>query len=476
MTSSYELLKFHVNPGHWREMGKNLVSEATQARLKDAVAVLQDIQKQSNDMPAELSDQGIQMTYRRFMQAYHHHREALPHFFASQQQRRRLSHALTYAPTRERAIAAQPEALALALDFLTQYWSVHLAHGLLQGLLQSWPDEARQMFQYYLARIQPDHWPSHIAAALPFVLDADGARTWAQQMLAQAVPLHKASEALGFRAYFCSAPYFSAVARHWLQLQLPQTHWSQLLDPIVHWLQQTAENKVLARRLLVPLILACDQEPGALGTDKQAELHELSDLRIGVPEKQINWQVSDPDEPEEQEKTEQARQIVESWIKQLFIRLFFTKLSEKNDPERMHFWNQYLQKIEAFKIYGPQQSWINLMCEPQLKAYVPEHWGNLEGDKNQHIFVMQIGTYLLIEFGGKGGAFYAIQKKSPDCPDLRYKNLHISAFRPKRLHSTTLWPNHSDFNAVSYSEGRLTHRGDWQNRISMWLEKYVLHV
>jgi hypothetical protein len=132
-------------------------------------------------------------------------------------------------------------------------------------------------------------------------------------------------------------------------------------------------------------------------------MHSLISELIGDPDKDHLWKPWNSASEEDIKNFHLAREAVKNWIKQLFIELFFNKIAQDADRRRMDFWRKKLKFIENFKIFGQDPDFNKLNRHPLIRPRLWEHWGTLEGDSHQSVFVMEVDDYILIEFGKTGG-------------------------------------------------------------------------
>jgi hypothetical protein len=475
MATIENLLNFRINPDHHRELGTELVSAKTERRIRTSIEKLQKISMDSQSISGT-PPEGVEVISELFMDAFETKPEQLATLFFSRSRLRMLSYAIGFQPVRGQAIIHSPEATQAALELLIRHWQPEFTRGLLDVMLQHWSIPARSNIGQHLRGL----WLQNPQQLLPSIHNLDaylfsnsGPHNWAKWLIENDKPLINCYLLLGFREHTRSYDYFRLVARGWLDGRLQLYSWEKALLQIREWLSQTPGDNTHAKQLLVPLILRCDQQRGDSLSDAQKLLHQLSDEFIGLPEQKGRWQPWPHIEIQESVDLEMARCAVESWVKQLFIEVFFQELSQDADSERTRFWSKYTHHIESFKIYGNNYSYRLLMKNPKLKPYVSKHWGNLLGDSKQHVFVMKVKKYLLIEFGQKGGAFYGVYQDNPYAPQILFQDVHVSDFRPEQCRDL-IWPNsHTDFE--SKPEGRMPHASDWSRRLSYWLERYVLN-
>lgn len=181
--------------------------------------------------------------------------------------------------------------------------------------------------------------------------------------------------------------------------------------------------------------------------------------RIGDPVIETNWLPDAGISVDEIQNLKNAQQILNGWISAQFVDLFFRECI--NDPRRKEFWMRYTHAVKNVRIFGSTIQKSNLLCDERLRPVMKERFSVVH-NSNISALVMDIGEYRLIEFSDIGNAFYAYVIDSDNCPDISKEYSYINSL--KRTHLDSL------ISGDYYRrEGRLSHSGDWENRLKYWL-------
>jgi hypothetical protein len=114
--------------------------------------------------------------------------------------------------------------------------------------------------------------------------------------------------------------------------------------------------------------------------------------------------------------TSETRNMVTGWLKLKFMRDFFNLLAEEgnNDQRRLDFWLRYIDQIDDMHfalgsdaMYSDDEDFRRLRNEMKGRLL---HLTN-GGLPTNNAFLMSIGNYLMVEFGQKGNAFFAFDKR-----------------------------------------------------------------
>jgi hypothetical protein len=182
------------------------------------------------------------------------------------------------------------------------------------------------------------------------------------------------------------------------------------------------------------------------------------------------------------QQLKEAQAILNGWIIQQFINIFFDSLAM--DSDRKHFWSKYLKHIRRFKIFGQEYMRSRLKLDQRIAPFLDTRFGLLEGNSDQNALVMMVKDFYLIEFSYSGSAFYAYPTTIIDAPDMSKHRLSINQLKPLSIRNQSKQLIRREKNYDIYlgrsidgyevqESGRLGHSGNWQERLSYWLKKQI---
>lgn len=113
----------------------------------------------------------------------------------------------------------------------------------------------------------------------------------------------------------------------------------------------------------------------------------------------------------------QARSLVTTCLKIDLIKQFFEVLAEDRgtDSRRLKFWLKYHEAIDdMYFALGPQMRESRAADTRRLRDKMGDHLLTLErpGTPRNNAFIMNIGEYVLIEFGAKSNAAYVYRRNA----------------------------------------------------------------
>lgn len=226
----------------------------------------------------------------------------------------------------------------------------------------------------------------------------------------------------------------------------------------------THNNDLTNKRVIPRLVKYVDQNERS----SQDNAKNIAIGRIGLPEVKSFWTIENGTK-QENDLLEEGRLIVNHWIIERFITIFFDKI---NEPERKRFWLSHIDIIKNFRIYAPNSVCWSLQQDPRIKGrlfnlHVKKITANTYKDDCALIF--EIDNYIIAEFSNTGGIY--VYKKQ-DAPRSCFVQEISSVANLKRPSIGKLVDSEGGFYSMS-SQGTMRHQGYWQQRMNMWLRRFV---
>jgi len=159
-------------------------------------------------------------------------------------------------------------------------------------------------------------------------------------------------------------------------------------------------------------------------------------------------------------------QMVLAWVNERNLKDFFDILAARNqaDEGRLAFWSQYLKQISWTRLVFGTDTMALQRRNQEIRDLIAREEGSyarLDGKSEVDAFMMQIGSYLIIEFSKKPNACYAY--KVDELP-----------FEPYAKH----YDGGSSDLAFGYRgerAARIVHTPGWQRRASQELRNLGIH-
>lgn len=156
-------------------------------------------------------------------------------------------------------------------------------------------------------------------------------------------------------------------------------------------------------------------------------------------------------------RNEDARKMVDGWLKRRLITDFFELLSEDGsaDERRLNYWLRFEPVIEdMWFALGPHARSNSSLEFREMRKRMEGRFFHLDGTGNKsdnNAFIMRIGHFLVVEFGVIGNACYIYN--AADLPlDEGRRDLSIHQLKVK-----------------SKATGWLIHMNEWEQKFDEWI-------
>jgi hypothetical protein len=188
---------------------------------------------------------------------------------------------------------------------------------------------------------------------------------------------------------------------------------------------------------------------------------------VGDPVVKIFWQNKHLNDIEN-ELVESARKKLIVLMNKDFIEHFFSKLVQ--DPRREAYWLKFIDNIEDIKFVGNKLNKNILKSNEQISEYVNTRYYPTRSNQSTCALIIWAKDYVFVEFSDTGSLY--IYKNESFRSNIKLKYI-------ERIENLKIWPR--DMTAVKLQgnyhmsllpEGNLAHRGDWESRLNVWMNKY----
>lgn len=386
---------------------------------------------------------------------------------------RTLTYSLTYSEKNLQTIFSVENELKIALEAMETNWRDSFLSGLIDCLLSNWETKHQksleQLEQFITKKL--DNYSGNRNTLNSFKSNKryfntkNGDLILGDTIAKLNRPIQEATKILGVPKSWFSYSYFSRVI-----VTYYERNKANILNEIDNLNEVLLKNNssITSKRLVSKMIIQANQPAFATLQDR---LKKIAFTQIGDPSNISNWTAFENATEAEKGEIIQGRNILNEWITQQFINVFFNVCI--NDERRKKFWLRFASKISSFKVYGPQHTKAILKRDEKIAEYVDARFESVSSRRDVSAFILYIGDYMLIEFSNEGYAFYAYKINSSYRPSLSYQLNSVDDLRngsmPMAVHSDNYYDYFND-------EGRLTHRDGnqiWETRFNSWMNKKV---
>jgi hypothetical protein len=480
MTSAKELLGFRFNPDEFALSAHSLAGPDIKREIHKAIQKLEKLDSLGTEgqMPP---DAGI--LYEQFMHLCEKRQfDQCKKHFSSHKKANKLSYILSYHTPKQPSIAQTPY-LKVAIDILRHFWRDRMLISLIHSLLIDWQSEyivfLRELIKEKINSLNSQRSRLiKLKEQSPFFTNEKSTFLLGDYLAQTNQKIDKVYEFMGFEESLLSADFFSEVCVNYVKILFKNNQYFDSVPDIISFLEKHGKVNT-AKQIITEFILKANTQADP---EFQELIKKAAFQLVGDPENDAYWAPWPHANSEEKQRLKNAQQILNGWIVQQFVELFFDKLAM--DVNRKDFWEKYIKHITKFKIYGQESTKANFMADPRLAPYVEKRFGYLMGASNQNALIMFMKNYALIEFSYSGSAFYAYPTHHPDAPDFSNKQLHINMLKPAsiRAQSKRLVETYQDLDRVTFryvkkfrmqNFGKIGHSGHWKTNLTAWLIEYI---
>lgn len=367
-----------------------------------------------------------------------------------------------------RRLRKHPEVLDYVLEVLDKNWRNLFINGIVFSLLSAWND-LEPTFRGQICRFLRNKLKQYDGRSrryLPLKNHADwfeesGPMRMAALLVSKGQDLTEAPALLGYKSTTIGLSYFSDVIIQYIKRKcIEDTAYIESILQL-HTLDRTK------KLLVVTMVEKAEKEGDAV---KQAVLCAFINRTLGKVDYIETWAPFPGATTDEVQRLRRAMKLVKTWLTRKVIEVFFEECIQ--DTTRKDFWLRYISHVSRFKIVGSSLTFHRLMQNSRIADVIQSYFiRTSERPKAQtSALVLLIKDKMIVEFSDLG-ALYVYNQDDDVCKRV-FVNPHISIIddlkRPiiGSLVEVSQWGVYY-YNAV----GRMVHRGDWQNRLTWWMNR-----
>jgi len=466
--SLIEILQFNFNFIGFKESGEKVISIPLLNLKKTRISTLKNIEEKLPNLPTPPSLSIISDVYKKFKSSIQTKKSDF-----TKRELRLLTYSLNYTEKGYDSIIYNISEIDYLFELLNSDWRDSYLTGLIDCFMKNW-DSSEEKSIMKLERFlidKLDNYKGNRKAILAFKKNKryfnskNGDIILGDALVRLNMSILDATKVLSVPDSWFSYPYFSRVIAVYYEKN--RGNISETIEYITDVLIKHNNTKT-AKKVISRLIIEIDS---LNSTELKDKIKSIAFKQIGDPGNIACWAIYNNATEDEKIELSKARDILNLWITQQFISVFFNVCI--NDYRRMKFWLKYSSKISSFKVYGPESVKKQLKRDNRISEYVDSRFNCTTSRRNVSAFILYIGDYMLIEFSSEGYAFYAYKLSSINIPKLQYKLDSVDELRNK---SIPMAIDFGQFSTTYNDEGRLHHRDgleEWESRFGNWLRSKV---
>ncbi len=359
-----------------------------------------------------------------------------------------------------------------ALNLLDKNWKNMFFNGLAFYLLNSWhsiePDYRNltsQLLMRKLSNYSESNRRYNLWKNRANLFDSNGPARMAALLKAKNMSIVEAPSLLGFKNTTIKQAYYSDVIVKYVEDNriTDRDSIEQVFE--LHNLDRT-------KKLIFAYLVEFEDRIG--DGLRRAKLCRFANTQLGDVTLASSWAPFTGATCSDAQRLKRAMQLVNMWFAQEIIESFFEICVQ--DKDRKSFWLNYIDKIRGFKIVGSTAVKRALQSNSKIGSMFFRHFIETNSYSSQtSALVLFVKNKMMVEFSDTG-ALYVYNQTHPMVKTVVNPKHGISSTNELKI--TTMdclverdyWGNYSIYN----DQGKLHHRGDWQGRLSSWINEKLL--
>lgn len=469
MATTQDILQFHFSPTTFQQSAQKIIPITLTSLNEHRIDKLQKITEEVGANSFSFSGNNlIPQVFRKFKKSINSNDTSF-----ERRELRTLTYSLNYAEQNLTTIFSNENELKYALTLLESNWRDSFLVGLIDCFLKNWETKhtksLAQLENFISQKL--DNYSGNRSALTSFRNNKrffntkNGDLILGYTIAKLNKPIQEATKILGVPESWLDYAYFSKVIVTYYERN--KNNISSEIDNLNEVLLKH-NSSVTSKRLISKIIIQVNKPEFS---SIQDNIKKIAFTQIGDPSNVSNWTAFDNATEVERREIIEARNILNEWITQQFINVFFNVCI--NDERRKKFWLRFASKISSFIVYGPLHTKNILKRDERIAEYVDARFETVSSKRDVSAFILYIGDYMLIEFSNEGYAFYAYKINSPYKPSLSYQLNSVDDLRNASMPMAIQSDNYYDY---FNDEGRLTHRDGnqiWETRFNSWMNKKV---
>jgi hypothetical protein len=382
-----------------------------------------------------------------------------------------LSYSINDSLGNNQPILNQTQNLNLLLELFSKNWSDNLILGLVSSLLNGWGtpelNNIKTLSEYIIVKLKNYQGSRksilNIKGLTRYLSTNNGDFLLGADFVQNDLPIKESLSLLNLPESWISYPYFKNVFLTYYDLRISDL--KNIIDEVEELLELRKDPEF--NKIIIPKIII--QGAKTENTAFQDQIKRIAFNYIGDPEIEAKWYPVNNAPVGHQNEIHQAVQILNQWIIQQFINVFFEKCI--NDPRRKRFWLTYSKHMSQFCVIGNGPTKRTLLKDERISEFVNSRYKQTRmGDDSAIMFTLR--NHTLVEFSDMG-KLYAYKTLNPQAPKFTTNSytslsqLKIAyAANNQLIYRTGRTINsYSDEGSQPHSDGEMT----WEEVFRKWI-------
>lgn len=473
LQSEKDILNWYFLPSNMKSFGERIFTDTTKLSLTSSGRLLHDLASKSTGSNKLPESKKIDEIYWKFQNNKNIDFTLFENLF-TQREMRIFIWTLDYFSPRSKSIILFSEDFNLALKVIRSKWKDSYLNSLWHIQAKNWIELKNFQSNFnalsgLITKYAKNYTGKRndiqkLIQRLSYFEQSNSTNRFAKDLISNGFYFNRAHEFLEQNTSILSYSYFSSACQDYLDELTLNTSiiTAEKLGSIYSFLNNHKKYKttLIASSIIINSIYA----------NRFQELIKVEAIRlISDPSAKHRWTSSELTAIES-EKVETARKKLNSWINKIFIEVFFEKLVQ--DERRKNYWLRFINKIDEIVFCGNRSNYQYLKNNQQISKDVDSRYKITDRNQSTCAIIIYSGGYVFVEFTDVG-ALYIYKKNS-----FKLNLNSLSSTDDLKIWSTDKYAcktNGSDSYTNYYltnNEGRITHQGNWESRVNLWMREH----
>ena len=207
----------------------------------------------------------------------------------------------------------------------------------------------------------------------------------------------------------------------------------------------------------------------------QSQLSKCASQIMGDISKSVTWTPFAGATEAEISKLRKAKDLVNQWYVRKVIEVFFEVCVQ--DHARKVFWLEYANKgfIKDFRIAGSTLVRQTMQNDERISNLFSRYYINTNSRYSQTAaLILYIKNKVMVEFSDTG-ALYVYNRGNSMISFIDKGKTSIGSVTDLKQTSLPLLVEDNYYSYIYYEEGRHNHRGEWERRLRLWMQRYLFN-
>lgn len=471
MNNAKGILNFGFELDRFLDYGESIVSNDTKKSLDHSFQRVENtLEKLSAFSPKQPKDAAE--IYRYFITCA----ESDPNYayrqFSNFRLARKLAWCLSFHEDGQEPIIDSKH-LKLALRIIKDHFKPSMTIAIFIAILKNWISYDTKILKALISHklrqlITKNRNILSIKERSHYFLESNGIIRLSEDIVEQNLDITATLNYLDMTSSMVSFEFFSAFAEAYTKILSRKNNFIEKLDSIFEFLRIHNSKDTYKKSLTIII-----NRVNRLNESKDIRMKILNECfkHIGNPSSDVDWAPWIGANEQDILYLEKARNILNQWLANKFLFLFFDKIAM--DSDRRIFWQRYIKHVGNFRIYLNEDDLYRFRrSNTEIDSSILKHKiGTLEKGGDSNCFVFEIGNYYFAEFSKAGGACYIYKTDNKLKPDLKLSWIDILQLKHPSNRQLAVRVD-SDYYYFK-DEGRVFHNGRWQPKFDQWIKRYL---